>query len=199
MLNISVMASGGGTNFQAILDALASGEIENAEVKLLIASNDKAFAIERAKGAGIKTVVISAKDYPDMDAKTDAILKALAEAETDLIVLAGYMSILDPKVIQEYSGRIINIHPSLIPKHCGKGMYGLKVHEAVLAAGDTETGATVHYVDEGVDTGEIILQEKVPVMDGDTPEVLQKRVLETEHKILPAVIQMIAAGTLGVE
>ena len=199
MLNISVMASGGGTNFQAILDALASGEIENAEVKLLIASNDKAFAIERAKGAGIKTVVISAKDYPDMDAKTDAILKALAEAETDLIVLAGYMSILDPKVIQEYSGRIINIHPSLIPKHCGKGMYGLKVHEAVLAAGDTETGATVHYVDEGVDTGEIILQEKVPVVDGDTPEVLQKRVLETEHKILPAVIQMIAAGTLGVE
>ena len=199
MLNISVMASGGGTNFQAILDALASGEIENAEVKLLIASNDKAFAIERAKGAGIKTVVISAKDYPDMDAKTDAILKALAEAETDLIVLAGYMSILDPKVIQEYSGRIINIHPSLIPKHCGKGMYGLKVHEAVLAAGDKETGATVHYVDEGVDTGEIILQEKVPVMDGDTPEVLQKRVLETEHKILPAVIQMIAAGTLGVE
>ena len=199
MLNISVMASGGGTNFQAILDALASGEIENAEVKLLIASNDKAFAIERAKGAGIKTVVISAKDYPDMDAKTDAILKALAEAETDLIVLAGYMSILDPKVIQEYSGRIINIHPSLIPKHCGKGMYGLKVHEAVIAAGDTETGATVHYVDEGVDTGEIILQEKVPVMDGDTPEVLQKRVLETEHKILPAVIQMIAAGTLGVE
>ncbi|MDO4859631.1 MAG: phosphoribosylglycinamide formyltransferase [Bacillota bacterium] len=199
MLNISVMASGGGTNFQAILDALASGEIENAEVKLLIASNDKAFAIERAKGAGIKTVVISAKDYPDMDAKTDAILKALAEAETDLIVLAGYMSILDPRVIQEYSGRIINIHPSLIPKHCGKGMYGLKVHEAVLAAGDTETGATVHYVDEGVDTGEIILQEKVPVMDGDTPEVLQKRVLETEHKILPAVIQMIAAGTLGVE
>ena len=199
MLNISVMASGGGTNFQAILDALASGEIENAEVKLLIASNDKAFAIERAKGAGIKTVVISAKDYPDMDAKTDAILKALAEAETDLIVLAGYMSILDPRVIQEYSGRIINIHPSLIPKHCGKGMYGLKVHEAVLAAGDKETGATVHYVDEGVDTGEIILQEKVPVMDGDTPEVLQKRVLETEHKILPAVIQMIAAGTLGVE
>lgn len=199
MLNISVMASGGGTNFQAILDALDSGEIENAEVKLLIASNDKAFAIERAKSHGIKATVISAKDYPDIDAKTDAILKALAEAETDLIVLAGYMSILDPRVIQEYSGRIINIHPSLIPKHCGKGMYGLKVHEAVLAAGDTETGATVHYVDEGVDTGEIILQEKVPVMDGDTPEVLQKRVLETEHKILPAVIQMIAAGTLGVE
>ena len=183
MLNISVMASGGGTNFQAILDALASGEIENAEVKLLIASNDKAFAIERAKSHGIKATVISAKDYPDMDAKTDAILKALAEAETDLIVLAGYMSILDPRVIQAYSGRIINIHPSLIPKHCGKGMYGLKVHEAVLAAGDKETGATVHYVDEG----------------GDTPEVLKKRVLETEHKILPAVIQMIAAGTLGVE
>ena len=191
MLNISVMASGGGTNFQAILDALASGEIENAEVKLLIASNDKAFAIERAKGAGIKTVVISAKDYPDMDAKTDAILKALAEAETDLIVLAGYMSILDPKVIQEYSGRIINIHPSLIPKHCGKGMYGLKVHEAVLAAGDTETGATVHYVDEGVDTGKIILQEKVPVLPGDDPQTLRERVLEIEHKILPEAIAMI--------
>ena len=199
MLNISVMASGGGTNFQAILDALDAGQIENAEVKLLIASNDKAFALERAKNHGIKTVVISAKDYPDMDAKTDAILAALAEAETDLIVLAGYMSIIDPRVVQEYSGRIINIHPSLIPKHCGKGMYGLKVHESVIASGDTETGATVHYVDEGVDTGEIIMQEKVPVMEGDTPEVLQKRVLETAHKILPAVIQMIAAGTLGVE
>ena len=199
MLNISVMASGGGTNFQAILDALDAGQIENAEVKLLIASNDKAFALERAKNHGIKTVVISAKDYPDMDAKTDAILAALAEAETDLIVLAGYMSIIDPRVVREYNGRIINIHPSLIPKHCGKGMYGLKVHESVIASGDTETGATVHYVDEGVDTGEIIMQEKVPVMEGDTPEVLQKRVLETEHKILPAVIQMIAAGTLGVE
>ena len=197
MLNISVMASGGGTNFQAILDALDAGQIENAQVKLLIASNDKAFALERARNHGIKTTVISAKDYPDMDAKTDAILAALAEAETDLIVLAGYMSIIDPRVVREYSGRIINIHPSLIPKHCGKGMYGLKVHEAVLASGDTETGATVHYVDEGVDTGEIILQEKVPVMEGDTPEVLQQRVLKTEHKILPAVIQMIAAGTLG--
>ena len=197
MLNISVMASGGGTNFQAILDALDSGKIENACVKLLIASNDKAYALERAAGKGIRTTVIARKDYPDPDAMTDDILKALKDAGTDLIVLAGYMSILDPRVIQEYSGRIINIHPSLIPKFCGKGMYGLNPHEAVLAAGEKETGATVHYVDEGVDTGEIILQEKVPVMEGDTPEVLQKRVLETEHKILPAVISMIAAGTLG--
>ena len=199
MLNISVMASGGGTNFQAILDALDAGEIKNAAVKLLIASNDKAYAIERAKSHGINTVVIPRKAYPDDEAMAEAILKALDEAETDLIVLAGYMSILSPKIIEKYSGRIINIHPSLIPRFCGKGMYGLKVHEAVIAAGETETGATVHYVDEGVDTGEIILQEKVPVMPGDTPEVLQQRVLKTEHKILPAVIGMIAAGTLGVE
>ncbi len=192
MLNISVMASGGGTNFQAIIDAIESGEIRNAEIRLLIASNDKAGALARAKKAGIETKVISAADIHDKDKLAEAIIAALDEADTDLVVLAGYMSILDAPIIREYDKKIINIHPSLIPKFCGRGMYGIKVHEAVLAAGETVTGATVHYVDEGVDTGEIILQEEVGVQPGDVPETLQKRVLLTEHRILTEVIQMLA-------
>lgn len=192
MLNISVMASGGGTNFQAIIDAIESGEIRNAEIRLLIASNDKAGALARAKKAGIETKVISAADIHDKDKLAEAIIAALDEADTDLVVLAGYMSILDAPIIREYEKKIINIHPSLIPKFCGRGMYGIKVHEAVLAAGETVTGATVHYVDEGVDTGEIILQEEVGVQPGDVPETLQKRVLLTEHRILTEVIQMLA-------
>lgn len=194
MLNISVMASGGGTNFQAIIDAIESGEIRNAEIRLLIASNDKAGALARAKKAGIETKVISAADIHDKDKDklAEAIIAALDEADTDLVVLAGYMSILDAPIIREYDKKIINIHPSLIPKFCGSGMYGIKVHEAVLAAGETVTGATVHYVDEGVDTGEIILQEEVGVQPGDVPETLQKRVLLTEHRILTEVIQMLA-------
>jgi len=192
MLNISVMASEGGTNFQAIIDAIESGEIRNAEIRLLIASNDKAGALARAKKAGIETKVISAADIHDKDKLAEAIIAALDEADTDLVVLAGYMSILDAPIIREYDKKIINIHPSLIPKFCGRGMYGIKVHEAVLAAGETVTGATVHYVDEGVDTGEIILQEEVGVQPGDVPETLQKRVLLTEHRILTEVIQMLA-------
>ena len=192
MLNISVMASGGGTNFQAIIDAIESGEIRNAEIRLLIASNDKAGALARAKKAGIETKVISAADIHDKDKLAEAIIAALDEADTDLVVLAGYMSILDAPIIRKYDKKIINIHPSLIPKFCGRGMYGIKVHEAVLAAGETVTGATVHYVDEGVDTGEIILQEEVGVQPGDVPETLQKRVLLTEHRILTEVIQMLA-------
>lgn len=192
MLNISVMASGGGTNFQAIIDAIESGEIRNAEIRLLIASNDKAGALARAKKAGIETKVISAADIHDKDKLAEAIIAALDEADTDLVVLAGYMSILDAPIIREYDKKIINIHPSLIPNFCGRGMYGIKVHEAVLAAGETVTGATVHYVDEGVDTGEIILQEEVGVQPGDMPETLQKRVLLTEHRILTEVIQMLA-------
>lgn len=192
MLNISVMASGGGTNFQAIIDAIESGEIRNTEIRLLIASNDKAGALARAKKAGIETKVISAADIHDKDKLAEAIIAALDEADTDLVVLAGYMSILDAPIIREYDKKIINIHPSLIPKFCGRGMYGIKVHEAVLAAGETVTGATVHYVDEGVDTGEIILQEEVGVQPGDVPETLQKRVLLTEHRILTEVIQMLA-------
>ena len=192
MLNISVMASGGGTNFQAIIDAIESGEIRNAEIRLLIASNDKAGALARAKKAGIETKVISAADIHDKDKLAEAIIAALDEADTDLVVLAGYMSILDAPIIREYDKKIINIHPSLIPKFCGRGMYGIKVHEAVFAAGETITGATVHYMDEGVDTGEIILQEEVGVQPGDVPETLQKRVLLTEHRILTEVIQMLA-------
>ena len=140
MLNISVMASGGGTNFQAIIDAIESREIRNAKIKLLIASNDKAGALARAKKAGIETKVISAADIHDKDKLAETIIAALDEADTDLVVLAGYMSILDAPIIREYDKKIINIHPSLIPKFCGRGMYGIKVHEAVLAAGETVTG-----------------------------------------------------------
>lgn len=199
MLNISVLASGGGTNFQAIIDAIETGKIENARINLLIASNDKAFAIKRAEKAGIKTAVIGNAQVSSEKEKSRKIIEALDDAKTDLVVLAGYMSILSEEIIEKYKNRIINIHPSLIPKYCGMGMYGIHVHEAVLAAGEKETGATVHHVDEGVDTGMIIMQEKVEVKTGDTPEILQKRVLETEHRILPEVVKMYAEGILGAQ
>lgn len=197
MLNIAVLASGGGTNFQAIIDKVQGGDIPNANIVLLIASNSGAFALERAKKAGIPTVVIGRENCADERELTEKIIAALDEKGTDLVVLAGYMSILSGDIIEKYRNRIINIHPSLIPKHCGKGMYGIHVHESVLAAGETVTGATVHYVDDGVDTGEIILQEEVEILPGDTPEVLQKRVLKTEHTILPEVIKMFSEGVLG--
>ena len=186
MINISVMVSGGGSNLQALIDGVNGGRIEGAGIVLVLSSKEGAFALERASRAGIKTIVISKKDYPDESEKTDAILKALAEAKTDLVVTAGYMSIIDKRVCSAYKGRIINIHPALLPKHGGVGYYGIRVHQAVLEAGDKETGATVHFIDEeGVDSGEIILQKKVPVLEDDTPETLQKRVLEeVEHKII---------------
>lgn len=175
MTNISVLVSGGGTNLQALIDKIASGELSGARIVQVIGSRDKIFALERAARAGIKTKVV--KD-------TETLLDALAEEQTDLVVLAGYLKVLEPAVVAAYPKRIVNIHPSLIPKYCGKGFYGLRVHQAVLDAGETVTGATVHYVDEGVDTGEIILQREVPVMPGDTAETLAARVLETEHVIL---------------
>jgi len=194
MLRISVLVSGGGTNLQAIIDGIESGFIQEAEIVLVVSSNPNAYALERAKKHKIPSVVIDKAKYPDKDARTKAIISALDLAKTDLVVLAGYMSILEPEMVDAYRGRIINIHPSLIPQFCGVGFYGKRVHAAVLAAGVPESGATVHYVDEGVDTGPIILQEKVPVLEGDTVETLAARVLETEHKILQEAIRKIIAS-----
>jgi len=191
MLRISVLVSGGGTNLQAVIDGIADGSIRGAEIVLVISSNPDAYALERAGKHNIKAVVIGRNNYPEQKARTKAIIAALDEAKTDLVILAGYMSILEPELIEAYRGRIINIHPSLIPKFCGRGFYGKRVHEAVLAAGEKESGATVHYVDEGVDTGPVILQEKVPVLAGDTADTLAARVLETEHKILPEAVRKI--------
>lgn len=189
MQKITVLVSGGGTNLQAIIDAIESGEIENAKIVQVISSNSKAFSLERAKKHGICAKVIGKEMYPDPMKRSEALLCALKEERTDLVVLAGYMSVLDVSLIQEYEGRMINIHPSLIPKYCGKGYYGKRVHQAVLDNGESTTGATVHFVDEGVDTGEIILQERVPVQDEDTADTLAARVLVTEHKILIEAIK----------
>ena len=172
---VAVLVSGGGTNLQAIIDKVASGELPQVELVKVISSKEGAFALERAAKANIPTAV--AKEQAD-------VLKELKACGTELIVLAGYMKVLSEEIIKEYRNRIINIHPSLIPKYCGKGFYGIRVHQAVIAGGETESGATVHYVDEGVDTGEIILQRKVPVEPGDTPEELAARVLKVEHQIL---------------
>lgn len=172
---VAVLVSGGGTNLQALIDKNRTGELPQVELVKVIASKEGAFALERAAKAGIPTAV--AKEQP-------AVLEELEKSGAEIIVLAGYMKVLSPEIIERYRNRIINIHPSLIPKYCGKGFYGIRVHRAVIEGGEKESGATVHYVDEGVDTGKIILQEKVPVMEGDTPEELAARVLKTEHRIL---------------
>ena len=191
---ISVLVSGGGTNLQALIDSIKRGDLPGAEIVLVISSRQDAFAIERAKAAGIKTAVISKTEHSDEVSRGTAIIEALENAGTDLIVLAGYMSILQPEVIQKYNKRIINIHPSLIPKHCGKGFYGMKVHRSVIEAGDKVSGATVHFVDEGIDTGEIILQREVAVFENDDEKTLAARVLEVEHRILPEAISKIIGG-----
>lgn len=196
MLRISVLVSGGGTNLQAILDGIENGTIKDAEVVQVISSNPAAYSLERAKKHNIQSMVIGKGNYPDKKERSKAIISLLDEAKTDLVVLAGYMSILEPDLIEAYRGRIINIHPSLIPQFCGVGFYGRHVHEAVLASGALESGATVHYVEEGVDTGPIILQEKVPVMEGDSAETLAARVLETEHKILQEAVKIMIAAKL---
>ncbi|QIB70568.1 phosphoribosylglycinamide formyltransferase [Aminipila butyrica] len=191
MLRISVLVSGGGTNLQAVIDAVESGQIQGAEIGCILASKAGVFALKRGEQHGIPTRVIGKEQFPATSMRTKALLDALEEAETDLVVLAGYMSVLEPELIQAYGGRIINIHPSLIPQYCGKGFYGQRVHEAVLAAGEKESGATVHFVDEGVDTGPIILQRKVPVLAGDTTDTLAARVLAVEHQILAEAIQQV--------
>ena len=193
MLRVAAFVSGGGTNLQAIIDAQAAGTIRDAKVELVISNVSTAYALERAKNAGIKTAVIRKKDFENAAQWEDALVKELKDNRIDLIVLAGFMSILSENFIKQFPNKIINVHPSLIPSFCGEGMYGLHVHEAALAKGVKVTGATVHYVNEIVDGGEIIAQKAVEVLRGDTPETLQKRVMEkAEWIILPRAIQTIA-------
>lgn len=188
---IAVCVSGGGTNLQAILDRIADGTISHGEVVRVISNNPKAYALERAKKAGVETSVLSPKNFESRADFNEALLELLTSVNPDLIVLAGYLVAIPPAVIRAFPGRIINIHPSLIPSFCGKGFYGLKVHEAALARGVKVTGATVHFVDEGMDSGPIILQKAVYIEDGDTPEVLQRRVMEqAEWQILPRAIEL---------
>ena len=196
MLKIAVCVSGGGTNLQAVIDSIKTGKLENVEIVRVISNNPNAYALERAKNAGIDAVCVSPKTFKDRSEFNDAFLAALNEANPDLIVLAGFLVVIPLNVIEAYRGRIINIHPSLIPSFCGTGFYGLKVHEAALARGVKITGATVHYVDEGTDTGPIIMQKAVEVKEGDTPEILQRRVMEqAEWIILPESIGLIAKET----
>ena len=193
MLRVAVLVSGGGTNLQAIIDAVKDGTITNTELVAVISNNANAYALTRAKENGIEALCISPKDYADRADFHKALLEKINELKVDLIVLAGYLVKIPEEMVHQYSHRIINIHPSLIPSFCGVGYYGLHVHEAVLEKGVKVTGATVHYVDEGMDTGEIIAQKPVMVAEGDTPEILQKRVMEqAEWKLLPAAINMIA-------
>lgn len=193
MLRVAVLVSGGGTNLQAIIDAVKDGTITNTELVAVISNNANAYALTRAKKNGIEALCISPKDYADRADFHKALLEKINELKVDLIVLAGYLVKIPEEMVHQYSHRIINIHPSLIPSFCGVGYYGLHVHEAVLEKGVKVTGATVHYVDEGMDTGEIIAQKPVMVEEGDTPEILQKRVMEqAEWKLLPAAINMIA-------
>ena len=193
MINIAVMVSGGGTNLQALIDQAEAGNIPHGKIKLVLASNEKAYALERAKKHNIETAVVKRKEYDSQDAFDDAIVDTLHAHQIDMVILAGYLSILGESVIHAYQDRMINIHPSLIPSFCGKGFYGLKVHEAALARGVKVTGATVHYVNEIPDGGRIILQKAVEIQDGDTPEVLQKRVMEqAEWILLPKAAEMVA-------
>ena len=197
MLRIGVLVSGGGTNLQAIFDAMDSGKIRNAGVEVVISNNEGAYALERAKKHGVDGLCISPKNFADREQNYRALLDKLEEYSLDLIVLAGYLVTIPPAMIARYKNRIINIHPSLIPSFCGVGYYGLKVHEAALARGVKITGATVHFVDEGMDSGPIILQKAVEVLPGDTPKVLQQRVMEqAEWVILPQAIDRIANGEM---
>lgn len=199
MLRVAVLVSGGGTNLQAIIDAIDAGTITNTQIVSVISNNKNAYALERAKNHGIPAACISPKDYADRPAFHEALLAALDEVQADLIVLAGYLVVIPEIMIQKYRNRIINIHPSLIPSFCGTGYYGLKVHEGVLSRGVKVTGATCHFVDEGTDTGPIILQKAVEVKQGDTPEVLQRRVMEeAEWVIMPKAIDLIANGKVSV-
>lgn len=200
MLRIAVLVSGGGTNLQAIIDAIAAGKITDTEIAAVISNNRNAYALERAKQAGIKDIVVSPKDFETRDVFNENLLKILQEVNPDLIVLAGYLVVIPEIVIDAFENRIINIHPSLIPAFCGTGYYGLKVHEAALKRGVKVVGATVHFVDKGTDTGPIIMQKVVAVQNGDTPKVLQQRVMEqAEWNILPAAIDKIAHGKVRIE
>ena len=198
MLRVGVLVSGGGTNLQAILDAIDAGTIRNAKVEVAISNNAGAFALERAKKHGIPAECLSPKEFASREEFNEALVAKIDSYHLDLIVLAGYLVKIPAAMIEKYRNKIINIHPSLIPSFCGVGFYGLKVHEAALERGVKVTGATVHFVDSGMDTGPIILQKAVEVQDGDTPEVLQRRVMEqAEWILLPQAIQMIAHNQIA--
>ncbi len=198
MLKVGVLVSGGGTNLQAILDAVDNGSIRNAKIEVVISNNPSAYALERAKNHGIAAECVSPKNFSDREEFNRALIEKVDSYGVDLIVLAGFLVKIPEAMIAKYRNRIINVHPSLIPSFCGVGYYGLKVHEAALARGVKITGATVHFVDEGMDSGPIILQKAVEVKAGDTPEILQRRVMEeAEWKILPAAVDMIANGQLN--
>lgn len=199
MLKTAVLVSGGGTNLQAIIDSIADGRITNTEISVVISNNKNAYALERAKQAGIEAICISPKDYETREAFNEAFLEKLDSYGVDLVVLAGFLVVIPEKMIAKYRNRIINIHPSLIPSFCGTGYYGLKVHEGALSRGVKITGATVHFVDEGTDTGPIIAQKAVEIQNGDTPEILQRRVMEeAEWILLPQAIDDIANGRVKV-
>lgn len=199
MLRVAVMVSGGGTNLQAIIDAVESGRITNTEIAAVISNNKGVYALERAKKAGIRDIVVSPKDYKERSEFNKALVEVVDSLKVDLIVLAGYLVVIPPEMIDKYENRIINIHPSLIPAFCGTGFYGLKVHEEALKRGVKVVGATVHFVDKGTDTGPILLQKAVAVQDGDTPKELQQRVMEqAEWILLPKAIDMIANGKVTV-
>lgn len=198
-MKIVVCVSGGGTNLQAIIDGIADGKIHNTEITCVISNNEGAYALERAKHAGIDTRVISPKHYTDREAFNREFTKQMMELSPDLIVLAGFLVNIPSEMVKVFENKIINIHPSLIPSFCGVGYYGLKVHERALERGVKITGATVHFVDEGTDTGKIILQKAVEVREKDTPEILQKRVMqEAEWDILPKAIDMLATKTIKI-
>ena len=199
MLKLAVCVSGGGTNLQAIMDAIDSGAITDTSIEVVISNNKDAYALERAKAHGIHAICISPTDYESRADFNEDFLVQLNSYHVDLVVLAGFLVVIPEQMIKEYRNRIINIHPSLIPSFCGTGYYGLKVHEGALARGVKITGATVHFVDEGTDTGPIILQKAVAVQEGDTPEILQRRVMEeAEWKIMPQAIDLIARGKVSV-
>lgn len=200
MLRVVVCVSGGGTNLQAIIDGIAQGAVCNTEIVRVVSNNPGAFALERAKRAEIEAVCVSPKNYESRELFEEALLACVEEAAPDLIVLAGFMVKAPTKMVKRYENRIINIHPALIPAFCGTGYYGLRVHEAALKRGVKITGATVHFVNDGMDEGPIIMQKAVKVYDGDTPETLQKRVMEeAEWVLLPWCINLIAAGQIKVE
>lgn len=198
-MRIAVLVSGGGTNLQAIIDRIGDGTIQNVTLDLVVSNKKDAYALQRAKNHQIPSLYLSPKDFSGKEEFGEKLVEELKKAEIELVVLAGYLVILPEILIQEYRMRIINIHPSLIPSHCGMGYYGLKVHESVLQRGNKVTGATVHFVDEEADNGPIILQRAVEVCEGDTPEILQKRVMEqAEWQILPQAIDLIAKGKVKV-
>ena len=200
MLRVAVCVSGGGTNLQAIIDALKSGKIRDAKIVRVVSNNRNAYALTRAENAGIEGVCVSPRDYENREKFNEALLSCLREAEPDLIVLAGFMVAVPACVIDAYRGKIINIHPALIPAFCGKGYYGLHVHEKVLERGAKVTGATVHFVDEDLDHGPILLQKAVEVREGDTPQALQRRVMEeAEWLLLPEAISLIAQGRVSID